>query len=238
MNLLAVDTSAAACSAALMCHGKVRAEFFANFDQTHARHVMELIHAVLDSAGLDAKDIDAYGVSKGPGSFTGLRIGIATIKGLALAYDRPAAGISSLSALARPLRAWSGLVCPVIDARKDEVYAEVYRFSEAGPEEVLHERVCSPQQLITDVLELSERCLFAGTGAELYKDIIGQALGNLASFAPDSYMHIRAGSVAELANKKITGGAVTDPAELVPSYIRRSDAERARKTSLTEGAAK
>ncbi|MFP4160158.1 MAG: tRNA (adenosine(37)-N6)-threonylcarbamoyltransferase complex dimerization subunit type 1 TsaB [Desulfobacterales bacterium] len=229
MNLLAVDTSASACSAALMNKGRVRAEFFADFDQTHARHVMELVHSVLASAGIEAKDIDAYGVTRGPGSFTGLRIGIATVKGLALAYDRPAAGISSLFALAHPLRASAGLVCSVIDARKAEVYTEAYRFSGAGHEAVLDARVCSAGELINQIRGLGEHCLFTGTGAELYKDSISQELGELASFAPASCRHIRAASVAELAYSRITSGKAPDPAGLVPCYIRRSDAERARK---------
>ncbi|MFO7931581.1 MAG: tRNA (adenosine(37)-N6)-threonylcarbamoyltransferase complex dimerization subunit type 1 TsaB [Thermodesulfobacteriota bacterium] len=238
MNLLAVDTSASACSAALMSKGRVKAEFFADFDQTHARHVMELIHSVLCLAETEAKDIDAYGVTRGPGSFTGLRIGIATVKGMALAYEKPAAGVSSLFALAHPLRASAGLVCSVIDARKAEVYAEAYRFSGTGHEVVLDARVCSAGEIIKDIRDFGKPCLFTGTGAELYRDSIKQELGELASFAPDSHRHIRAGSVAELAYARIASGAAPDPAGLVPCYIRRSDAERARKPLPTAGAAK
>lgn len=232
MNLLAVDTAGAACSAALIENGRLRAEFFTEFDQTHARYVMELIHSLMDQAGIKARDIDAYGVTKGPGSFTGLRIGIATIKGMALAHDRPAVGISSLLALAHPwLSIARGLVCPVIDARKSEVYSEIYRFSDTGFTIVKPVCVCAPGTLVQKISRLAEPCLFIGSGAVLYRDLIIKKLGPLAFFAPDTAAQVRAASVGGLAYKRILEGKGGKAAGLAPVYIRKSDAERKSKTS-------
>ncbi|MCF8095846.1 MAG: tRNA (adenosine(37)-N6)-threonylcarbamoyltransferase complex dimerization subunit type 1 TsaB [Desulfobacteraceae bacterium] len=231
MNLLAIDTSAKTCSAALISKGKVKAEISANFAQTHARHVMELVDALMRTARMEIKEIDAYGVTTGPGSFTGLRIGISTIKGLSLAYGKPAAGVSSLLSLAHPLRAYAGLVCPVIDARKGEVYAEIYRFSDTGSKVILPACVCPPGELIGKISDLGESCLFAGSGAVLYMDRIIEGLGGRAFFAPDSAGQIRASTVAELAYQNIINGLSGRASELTPYYIRRSDAERKRAAS-------
>ncbi|MFW6010955.1 MAG: tRNA (adenosine(37)-N6)-threonylcarbamoyltransferase complex dimerization subunit type 1 TsaB [Desulfosalsimonas sp.] len=231
MNLLAIDTSGAACSAALMNSGRIQAEIFAEFDQTHARHVMELVNSLIKAAGIKALDINAFGVTSGPGSFTGLRIGMATIKGLALAYDRPVAGISSLLALAYPLRFTKELLCPMIDARKYEVYSEIYRFSDNGFTVVSSASVCSPDQLVSRVSGLGEPCLFTGSGALLYRDRISGELGSLARFAPDETGRIRAGTVAELAYRRILQGDACSAEELLPVYIRKSDAERKRAQS-------
>lgn len=236
MNLLAIDTSGPACSAALMSNGRLQAEIFVQFDQTHARHVMGVIHSLIQTTGIETGNIDAFGVTSGPGSFTGLRIGMATIKGLAFAYDRPAVGISSLLSLAYPLRFTGGLVCPVIDARKSEVYSEIYRFSDKGSTVVEPASVCSPDQLISKVFELGQPCLFTGTGASLYRDRIIEGLGSFAAFAPDAAGQVRAGTVAELAYRRIREGDAHSAGTLMPLYIRKSDAQRKRGSSALDRA--
>ncbi|MCF8112005.1 MAG: tRNA (adenosine(37)-N6)-threonylcarbamoyltransferase complex dimerization subunit type 1 TsaB [Desulfobacteraceae bacterium] len=235
MNLLAIDTSGVACSAALLSSGRLQAEIFAGFDQTHARHVMGLINLLMQAVNIEAGEINYFGVTSGPGSFTGLRIGMATIKGLALAYGKPVAGISSLLALAYPLRFTKGLACSVIDARKSELYSEIYRFSGSDHTVVSPASVCSPDQLVSKVSGLGEPCLFTGGGATLYRDRISERLGSLASFVPDEAGQIRAGTVAELAYQSILKGGGCSAEELLPVYIRKSDAETKSARSLSAG---
>lgn len=228
MNLLAVDTAGKACSAALMSRGEIKAEFYAYLAQTHARHLMRLIDSVLEAAGIGTDEIEAFGVTTGPGSFTGLRIGIATVKGMALAHEKPAAGVSCLSVLAYPFRFEERLICPVIDARKGEVYAAVYRTGQNALAEVRPAFVCPPDELAEKIMEMEEPCLFAGSGAALYRDYIARRLGPGACFAPDSANHIRAGAVAEMAYSRLIRGKGESVFDLIPFYVRKSDAERKR----------
>ncbi|MCF8112197.1 MAG: tRNA (adenosine(37)-N6)-threonylcarbamoyltransferase complex dimerization subunit type 1 TsaB [Desulfobacteraceae bacterium] len=228
MNLLAVDTAGKACSVALMNRGEIRAEFYAYLAQTHARHLMRLIDSVLEVAGIGTDEIEAFGVTTGPGSFTGLRIGIATVKGMAMAHEKPAAGVSTLSVLAYPFRYEERLICSVIDARKGEVYGAVYRTGQNAIAEVRPAFVCPPARLLEKIGEIGEPCLFVGSGAALYRDDIARHLGSGASFAPDSANHIRAGVVAEMAYSRLLRGRGESVFDLVPSYVRKSDAKRKR----------
>lgn len=226
MNLLAVDTAGRTCSAALVSDGRLRAELFVHFDQTHARHLMKLIDSLMQLAGMQIADMDAYGVTSGPGSFTGLRIGLATVKGFAQAYSKPVAGITSLSALAYPMCENQGLLCPTIDARKGEVYAEVYHAGQNELSPIRPAWVCAPGELAEYIRQLDEPCRFVGSGAVLYRDLLEDRLGGCALFAPDAANHIRAGVVGEMAYHRVSCGQAQSGFELVPDYIRKSDAER------------
>lgn len=233
MNLLAVDTAGRTCSAALVSDGRLRAELFVHFDQTHARHLMKLVDSLMQLAGLQIADMDAYGVTVGPGSFTGLRIGLATIKGFALACSKPVAGISSLSALAYPIGENQGLLCPTIDARKGEVYAEIWRAGPDGLSLVCPAWVGPPEALAEYIRQLDAPCRFVGSGALLYRDLLENHLGAYALFAPDPANHIRAGVVGEMAYHRVRAGQTKSAFELAPNYIRGSDAER--KTAAPAG---
>lgn len=226
MNLLAVDTAGRTCSAALVSNGRIRAELFVHFDQTHARHLMKLVDSLMQLAGLQIADMDAYGVTVGPGSFTGLRIGLATIKGFALACSKPVAGITSLSALAYPLRENPELLCPAIDARKGEVYAQIYKAGQNALNPVCQAWVCAPEALAEYIGQLDTPCRFMGSGALLYRDLLERRLGEFALFAPDAANHIRAGVVGEMAWHRVSRGQAQSGFDLVPEYIRESDAER------------
>lgn len=222
MRILAVDTATKSCSVAITEKHTVLEEITAVHEQTHSKHLLEMIHAVLQSTGLGMSSLDGFAVTRGPGSFTGLRIGISSIKGLALAVNKPVVGISSLEALAQQSTSATDFIYALIDARKGQVYAAVYRLTPEGLNQENDEMVLSPDELLEDI---DKPCIFVGSGAVLYREIISQKLGDLASFAPQDRHIIRASTIACLGFKRFENGEVGEIAELVPHYIRKSDAE-------------
>ena len=222
MKILAVDTATKSCSVAIIEAGSLSTELTSLKDQTHSKHLMELIHNALGISGFGAADIDGLAVTIGPGSFTGLRIGVSTIKGLAHALDKPVVGISSLDVLAWQCADRSYLICPLLDARKGEVYSATYRYNHDSLTPKSPETASAPEAAIQ---KIKEPCVFIGSGAQLYRKRISTVLGDLAHFAPQSQNIIRASSVAFLSMERFKTHDTVTAAELVPHYIRKSDAE-------------
>jgi tRNA threonylcarbamoyladenosine biosynthesis protein TsaB len=222
MRILAVDTATKSCSVAITEQHAVLGELTSVSEQTHSKHLLEMIRTVMQSAGIGMSSLDAFAVTRGPGSFTGLRIGISSIKGLAYSMNKPVVGISSLEALAQQSTPASDRICPLIDARKGEVYAAVYRFISEGLIRESDEMVLSPDELLKGI---DKPCVFLGSGAVLYRDVIMQKLGSLGAFAPQQAHVIRASTVAALGRKRFENGEIDEVADLVPHYIRKSDAE-------------
>ena len=222
MKILAVDTATKSCSVAIIEAGSLSAELTTLKNQTHSKHLMELIHNGLGMSGFSAADLDGLAVTIGPGSFTGLRIGVSTIKGLAHALDKPVVGISSLDALAWQCADRSYLICPLLDARKGEVYSATYRFENDTLTQKSLENATAPEAAVEG---LKEPCVFIGSGAQLYRRNITNVLGNLANFAPEDQNIIRASSVGFLSMEKFKTHDTSEAAGLVPHYIRKSDAE-------------
>ena len=222
MKILAVDTATNSCSVAATDDGKLVAELTLNKDETHSKHLMELIHSVLENAGFSVADLDGLAVTVGPGSFTGLRIGISTIKGLAHALGKPVVGVSTLKALARQCGQTPHLICPLLDARKGEVYAATYRFNEGQLIQKTGARAIIPEAVVADI---KSPCLFIGTGAQLYRKRIVAAAGNLAHFVAEDQNAIKASSVSLLSMPRFEDNDTDEIGDLVPHYIRKSDAE-------------
>lgn len=222
MRILAVDTATTSCSVAIIDSASLLTEFTLNREETHSKHLMDMINTVIGMTGLVISDIDGFAVTRGPGSFTGLRIGISTIKGLAVASGRPIVGISSLEALAYQASFSPDLICPLLDARRGEVYFSRYRFINGHLKRQVKERVAQPETAVDD---LNESCLFVGNGALLYKTKLLDKLGKFASFAPVTQNTIRASSVAFLSMSKFEGKDTDDVGKFQPHYIRKSDAE-------------
>lgn len=223
MKILAVDTSTRTGSAAVLEDDTMVAELQVSSSETHAKRLMTVIDATLHLAGLGLEALDAFAVTIGPGSFTGLRIGISAVKGLAFATGKPVTGVSTLDALAYQFPWFPDLVCPLLDARKGEVYTALYR---CGAREAL-EKVSSdcavrPKEWLAGIQGV---CLFVGDGAVAYKETIEDILGQRARFAP-FYLHApRASVVGALGLEQIKRAETADVSELVPLYIRKSDAE-------------
>lgn len=222
MKILALDTATSSCSVAVTDDGSLSAELTLRKNQTHSKHLMEMLDSVLAIAGFGVGDLDGFAVTIGPGSFTGLRIGISTIKGLAFAVDKPVVGISSLETLAWQCADRSNLICPLLDARKAEVYCATYRFDKDDLVQQTPARAVEPE---VAVREITEPCVFIGSGAQLYRQKIKKVLGGMAHFGPPGQDIIRASSVAFLSMKRFKVHDTDGVADLIPHYIRKSDAE-------------
>jgi tRNA threonylcarbamoyladenosine biosynthesis protein TsaB len=226
MKILAVDTATRSCSVAIVDDGMSCAELTTVNNQTHTKHLMPMIRTVCDMSGLKIADMDGFAVTIGPGSFTGLRIGISTVKGLAWSLNKPVVGISSLDALAWQCIPAPYPVCTMLDARKQEVYYSRYCFQDGEFTKDRSEQVIAPAEALNAI---REPCLFIGNGANLYKEEIQEKLGEFAHFAGVNQDIIRASSVAGLSFKRFVDHQTDDVASLVPHYIRKSDAELYRK---------
>jgi tRNA threonylcarbamoyladenosine biosynthesis protein TsaB len=221
LKILTIDTSTTACSAALTDGEKITGEFILDTDRTLSKQLLNQIDFILRSAGMSIDDLDGLGVALGPGSFTGLRVGIATVKGLAVASDKPVAGFSSLAMLAMNLP-WSAYqVCPMLDARKNEIYASLYR-CEGLPGIISEDCVVSPADFLDNI---GETTIFLGSGAVRYRELIESRLGDKAVFAPCYCNQPRASAGAMLAYQAFSRGETMSLALLNPSYIRPSEAE-------------
>ncbi|RII26615.1 MAG: tRNA (adenosine(37)-N6)-threonylcarbamoyltransferase complex dimerization subunit type 1 TsaB [Geobacter sp.] len=224
MKLLTIDTSTNTCSVALSCDGRLVGEYLLEMQRTLSERLLAGVELLLEGAGMDVKELDGFGVALGPGSFTGLRIGIATVKGLALSTGKPVAGFSSLAMLAQNLPWAEFPVCPMFDARKKEIYTALYRCCEV-PKPVIPDCVLSPELFLD---RLDGPVIFVGDGAIRYREIIESRLGDRALFAPASATQPRASAGAVLAEAGFARGRAVLPGALAPLYIRPSEAELAR----------
>jgi tRNA threonylcarbamoyladenosine biosynthesis protein TsaB len=193
-----------------------------NTKDTHSKHVLGLIDSALALSGVTLETVDAYAVTTGPGSFTGLRIGLSVIKGMALGGKKPVVGISSLDALAIQGHVRQGLVCVLMDARRKEVYCARYVSEKGKLKRTVDAAVVSPEKALSDLVE---ECTFIGSGAVLHQDLILSTLGEKAFFPPPSCHGIRASSVAYLGLRQLRNPQKIKEDPLAPEYLRASDAE-------------
>jgi tRNA threonylcarbamoyladenosine biosynthesis protein TsaB len=214
---------------AVVAEHQLLSETVVNRNETHSKHLMQVIVESLKTARVSLKQLDGIAVTSGPGSFTGLRIGISTAKGLARAIGIPLVGISSLHALACQAAEPGTLVCPMIDARKSEVYHAGYR--KIGSTLMLQrdEGVAAPSTVLA---EIDEPCLFVGDGAVLYRDLIAEKLGVKAFFASPHQQMLHASTIARMSISRFRSNDVGPLASFVPRYIRKSDAELHRKGKI------
>lgn len=220
--LLTVDTSSAAASVALSRGEVLLGEILLNLPGARSDRLLLTVSRLLEETGVGIGDLDGLGVIVGPGAFTGLRVGVATVKGLALATGKPAVGVSSLRALAMQTTPSPSVVCPLLDARKQEVYAGLFRWEGSFPVAVAPERVAPPASFLE---ELEGEIVFIGAGSEVYRTTIVERLGARARFAPWPSIPLRASSAAALVLNEIRNGRTGDLAQLNPVYIRPSEAE-------------
>jgi tRNA threonylcarbamoyladenosine biosynthesis protein TsaB len=222
MKILALDTATKSCSIAVVDKESLLAEVTIVKEQTHSKHLMDIIDWVMGMSALKISELDGVAVTKGPGTFTGLRIGISSAKGLAMAAGIPIVGVSSLEALAMQAAPSQHLICPLLDARRSEVYFSRYRFQKGRLIAEIEENVSTPAEAVSDI---DEPCIFIGNGAWLYHDSILDKMGELAHFAPSAQHTIRASTVAVLGMDKFKNVELDDGYALLPHYIRKSDAE-------------
>ncbi|MCL2068289.1 MAG: tRNA (adenosine(37)-N6)-threonylcarbamoyltransferase complex dimerization subunit type 1 TsaB [Oscillospiraceae bacterium] len=235
MNILALDTSSRATSCAWMEEGVLRGEFFLNAEITHSQTILPMVDALLESMGRKIEETDLFAVSCGPGSFTGLRIGVGAVKGMALALKKPCAPVSTLYALALNMQGVSGYIVPVMDARASQVYTAAF-YSEGGGSESLA-RLCDDMaipidQLLDMLLPFSGKpIVLVGDGAALCRDAFAEK-GFHVEIAPSTLLHQRAGSVCVAGRELAEQDNLVDSDTLQPVYLRLPQAERERLAKI------
>ncbi|MCW3490541.1 tRNA (adenosine(37)-N6)-threonylcarbamoyltransferase complex dimerization subunit type 1 TsaB [Dethiobacter alkaliphilus] len=224
MRVLGIDSATLVCSVALVSEEKTLAEYNLQVKKTHSERLLPLIAAMLRDTGLKPADLDGVAVAAGPGSFTGVRIGMVTAKTLGQALAVPLAGVSTLQALAAQHPHFPGVVCPILDARRDQVYNAVFRSGEL-PEHIQKERALALGELLAELQDGDEDVLFVGDAAPLHRETIADALGRRACFMPPESSVCRAAAVARLGLKELQAGGGLSWRDLEPQYVRRSEAE-------------
>lgn len=232
MKILALDSSGLVAGVALMEDDTLVAEYSTNYKKTHSQTLLPMLDAVRTMVQLDLNSIDAIAVSAGPGSFTGLRIGCATAKGLGLALGVPVAAVPTLDALAMNLYGCEKLICPMMDARRSQVYTGLYTFERKGDAHALHAEMpqcaLSVQELAERINGLGREAIFLGDGVLAYRDILEKMLRVPYSFAPASCNRQRAACVAVLGGEYAKDGRLMSADDFAPEYLRMSQAERER----------
>ncbi len=232
MLILGIETATWLGSIALVTESEVIAEYTLNIRRTHSERLMGMIARLLSDTDVALGNLDGIAVSIGPGSFTGLRIGLSTAKGLCFANDLSLTPVPTLEAMASRLCFSRWAVCPLLDARKQEVYAACYDVSDGGMRATLAPGTISLEHLLK---QISRPTIFTGDGSTIFRDRIRENLGDRAFFAPSDAAHPDAAAVARLGLSAFREGEHAELFGLEPIYLRRSEAERKSRHRRTRG---
>lgn len=228
MRILALDSSGLVASVAIMEEEQTIAEYTVNYKKTHSQTLLPMLDEIVKMTEMDLNTIDAIAIAGGPGSFTGLRIGSATAKGLGLALGKPLIHVPTLEGLACNLYGYSSLICPIMDARRNQVYTGVYRLSE-GEFQVVKEQTAIDVAVLAEQLNaLGEAVTFLGDGVPVYREQLEEKLTVPFTFAPANMNRQRAASVGLRGFRYYREGRIETAAEHQPDYLRVSQAERER----------
>jgi tRNA threonylcarbamoyladenosine biosynthesis protein TsaB len=233
VKILALETSAVAASVCVCEDEELVAQSFQRTGLTHSATLMPMAEALLKNAGLTLEEMDVIAVAAGPGSFTGLRIGISAAKGLAWPGDKPCAGVSTLEAMAWQLIGMEGVVCAAMDARRSQVYNALFELRDGVPVRIAPDRAISLEELGGELAEIKKPQILVGDGAHLCYNAF-QELGYPVRMAPPHLRFQTAWGVARAALEQARRGQLTDAAGLTPSYHRLSQAERERLAKRPE----
>lgn len=226
MLILGIDTCCMAATAAVMDDDKMIAQTVINHKKTHSQKMLPQIEQMLEMAEIDICEIDCFAAAVGPGSFTGVRIGVATAKAMAQACGKPCVGVSTLEALANNNAIFDGIICPILDARRQQVYNSLFRG--ISMERLCGDRALGIDELLLELEKFEEKVLFCGDGTLVFKEKITEKLGEKAVFAQRMQNLNLGGSVAEIGYREFQKGNTVLYGELIPEYIRLSQAERER----------
>lgn len=234
MKILGIESASLVASVAVVTDGLVTAEYTVDFKKTHSQTLLPMIDEVTRMLELDLHEVDAIAVSGGPGSYTGLRIGSATAKGLGLALEKPLVHVPTMDAMAYNLYGTSALICPVMDARRGQVYTGLYHYEEAF-------EVVKPQcgmdihELIRELNARGERVIFLGDGVPVNEKIIREEMTVSFSFAPAQVNRQRGASVAALGSVYFAEGRTVSAMDHAPDYLRKAQAERELEEAKRQG---
>ena len=227
MRILALDSSGLVATVAILEDEQTIAEYTVNYKKTHSQTLLPMLDEIVKMTDFDLSTVDAIAVAGGPGSFTGLRIGSATAKGLGLALDKPLIHIPTVDGMAYQLFGNGGLICPIMDARRNQVYTGIYRF-ENDFEIVEAQMAISVQELIEKLNAYGEKVTFLGDGVPVYKAQLEEGLRVEVSYAPAHMNRQSAAAVGALGMKYFIEGKTESAREHQPDYLRLSQAERER----------
>jgi tRNA threonylcarbamoyladenosine biosynthesis protein TsaB len=228
MKLLALDSSGLVASVAIITEEAMLAEYTVNFKKTHSQTLLPMLEEIVKMVELDLSQIDAIAVTAGPGSFTGLRIGSATAKGLGLALDKPIVAIPTLEGLAYNLCGTDKLVCPMMDARRNQVYTGLYEFDKNELKIVRGQSAVAVEEILEEINRLDKEVIFLGDGTAAYKEIIVEKIKVPYAYAPVHMNRQRAGAVGALGVLYYQRNQIETATEHEPVYLRLSQAERER----------
>ena len=228
--ILAIDSATPVAGVALMDEKKLIREEFSNYKKTHSESLMPMVDRVMRESQCRLSDLDGIAISIGPGSFTGLRIGLAAAKGLALGAGIPLVALSTLEVLAANVIGCDALICPILDARRNEVYGGLYLMKGFTPENVYPSGAYAPEEFFYAINEQvlmsgAECCIILGDAADVYWESIQRIMGPRGVKAPAHLSLPRACALASLGLKKLERGEIEDPLHLSPTYLRLSEAE-------------
>lgn len=236
MKLLGLDSSGQVASVAVVEDEELRGEYTINYKKTHSQTLLPMLDTLAQMLELDLGTLDAIAVSGGPGSFTGLRIGSATAKGLGLALDKPLIHIPTVDALAYNLYGYRGIICPLMDARRNQTYTGLYRFDEEGKMHTLKQQCAvSVDEIVIAINEKKEPVVFLGDGVAVFRTYIEAHCTVSHQFAPPHANRQRAAAVAALGAQYFAKGLTESAEDHRPDYLRLSQAERERMERLKDG---
>ncbi|WP_411682424.1 tRNA (adenosine(37)-N6)-threonylcarbamoyltransferase complex dimerization subunit type 1 TsaB [Clostridium thailandense] len=225
MKVLSLDTATECASCAVLDDDKLLGEISFNYKKQHSVILMSMIDNLLSNLGLNINSLDGFVVSKGPGSFTGLRIGVSAIKGLSQGTSKPFIGVSSLDALAYNLAYTNGIICPILDALRDNVYTALYKFEGNNLKVISKPMIIPIDDLISELNKRHEQVCFIGDAVPKFREKLISNIENI-SFAPTHLNLTKASSLGELGLKLLKAKTYDDLYTFAPLYLRKSQAER------------
>ncbi len=233
MLIFGIDTCCMAATAALVDEKVLLAQTVVNHGKTHSQMMMPQVEEMFKICGIDPKSVDAFAAAVGPGSFTGVRIGVATAKAMAQAAQKPCIAVSTLEALAYSSKYFDGIVAPILDARRNQVYNALFDCKKGISTRITPDRALALSELLEELKAYNKDVIFMGDGTLVFEDEIREVLGERAFFAPKTTRMNLAGAVAELGLEKFKAGEPVAYGELVPEYVRLSQAEQDRLKKLS-----
>ncbi len=226
MKILALESSGLVASVAVYRDGCLMGEFSTNFKKTHSQTLLPMLDQLVKMLGMDLSELDAVAVSGGPGSFTGLRIGSATAKGLGLALNIPLISVPTVDSLAYNLYGNEQVICPMMDAKRQQVYTGLYTFEDGHMKVLASQKPMDVRDMLCAINELGRPVIFLGDGVPVYETVIQELCKVEFSFAPPHLNRQRAGALASLAALYYKNGQIQTADEHKPDYLRLSQAER------------
>ena len=226
MKILEFDSSGLVASVAILEEEQLIAEYTLNYKKTHSQTLLPMLDEIVKMTELDLNEIDAIAVAAGPGSFTGLRIGSATVKGLGLALNKPIVSVPTLEGIAYNLYGTDALICPMMDARRKQVYTGLYEFNGKKFQIIADQTACPVEEILDRCNEFRRKVIFLGDGVPVYQDMIKDKIQVEYDFAPAHMNRQRAGALGMRAFDYIREEKLESAAEHAPVYLRKSQAER------------